>query len=291
MSYFDYFGGDSGGGIDGFLGSGTYSSPGQYSSAISNAASAAPSAASGVASGAGSLVGGAGSLLTGKNLATLGGAGLGLIGNTIAANTVADGNANSLAFLSSQDAQARNDLLASKASANESLQPAVDAGVPARQVLQSAMTTSPATLTPMQQIGLSDLTRQETNNLSVAGMRGAGYGGQAVLGDATQRYIAGAQNTNQARSDAAAGTLNSQGFTASQGQANADLGTGSNTANINVGEGAAGASLGQSTAGTDASATLADANLASSGLGSVGAALDQQQKAADPYANFSSPGG
>jgi hypothetical protein len=225
---------------------------------------------------------------TGSALTGLAGTALSMIGNEDAADTVAQGNRDALAYQEQRDAQARQDLLNAKAQATGALAPTVAAGAPARSMLQSAMTTDPSKLTPLQKIGLDDMTRQEMNNLSVSGMRGAGYGGQAVLGDATQRYLAGAYNTNQARSDAAANTLNSQGVAASQGTANADLGTGSNIAGINVGEGQAGSNLTQGTANTNAAADLASTRALASGIGSLTgtANYSDQQKAQDPYANF-----
>lgn len=246
----------------------------------------------------------------GKAATSLAGTALSTIGNENAADTIAQGNEDALNFYKQQAAQARQDLLDSKAQATGTLtdanakatgalQPAIAAGLPARQMLQGAMTADPSKLTPLQKIGLDDMTRQTMNNLSVSGMRGAGYGGQAVLGDATQRYLAGAYNTNQARSDAAANTLNNQGYGASQGKANADLGTGtsianadlgvgSSTANVGLGTGQVGSNLTQSTAGTNAAADIANARSIAGELGSLSgtANYSDQQKAADPYANF-----
>jgi hypothetical protein len=225
---------------------------------------------------------------TGSALAGVAGTALGMIGNENAADTVAQGNRDALAYQEQKDAQARQDLLASKAQATGALAPIVAAGQPARSYLSGQITNDYTKLTPMQQIGLEDLNRTTMNNLSVSGMRGAGYGGQAVLADADRRYLGGAYDTNRARSDAAAGTLNNQGVNATQGTANADLGTGSNIAGINVGLGQAGSNLTQSTAGTNASADLASTRALASGIGSLSGigSYSDQQKAQDPYANF-----
>ncbi len=205
----------------------------------------------------------------GSNVAGLVGTGLSLIGNENAAGTVAAGNQQAVNAIQGADSTARNDVLSARDQATGTLQPFVAAGAPARSYLQQIMTTDPSKLTPMQRIGLDDLTRRTENNLSVSGLRGAGYGGQGVLGDATQRYLAGAFNTNQARSDAAASTLNNQGYGASQGTANIDLGTGSNLASIGIGEGNAIGNLARSTADTRAGATLADTRAIAGGIGSL----------------------
>lgn len=229
---------------------------------------------------------------TGKAATSIAGTALGMIGNENAADTVAQGNRDALAYQEQRDAQARADLLASKGEAVGALSPIVQAGQPARSYLQGQITNDYTKLTPMQQIGLEDLNRTGENNLSVSGMRGAGYGGQAVLADQDRRYLANAYDTNRARSDAAAGTLNNQGFSATQGTANADLGTGSNIAGINVGEGRAGSSLTQSTADTAAASDLASTRALASGIGSLSGigTYSDQQKAQDPYANFNSSG-
>lgn len=105
-------------------------------------------------------------------------------------------------------------------------------------MLARAMTSRPEVLTPGQQIQLEDLQRRTLNNLSVAGMRGAGRGGQSVLADATRRYMADAYGQNQARSDQAASDLAARGERARGVGVNVETGTTSGiAADINASKG------------------------------------------------------
>lgn len=155
--------------------------------------------------------------------------------------------------------------------------PYFDSGA-ADAMIGRAMTSRPEVLTPSEEIALQDLNRRTLNNLSVAGMRGAGRGGQAVLADTTRRFLADAFDRNQARSDQAANTIASRGERARGTGANIETGAANAMASdaANFGQDAAGHLLDQGAAST------ANFNLLGNTIGAI-TQLANQDRSYDKY--------
>lgn len=144
--------------------------------------------------------------------------------------------------------------------------------------IRNQITSRPDILTDSQRIGLEDLTRRTNNNLSVAGMRGSGRAGAAVLADTTRRFLAGATDTNRARADDAAQRMSGMGERARATGVNIETGTSSALAGDQLTTAPSLAAIG------DPNANAASANYAVAGntLGAL-ASLVRNDRKYDKY--------
>lgn len=131
--------------------------------------------------------------------------------------------------------------------------------------IRNRITTRPDLMTDSQRIGLEDLTRRNLNNQKAQGLSGSGRAGAAVLADSTRRYLAGAKDVNQQRSDSAADYFARRGESARTSGANIETGvTGAMATDAN----SLGANLYAAT-NDSAAPNLANAQLIGSTLGAI----------------------
>lgn len=88
------------------------------------------------------------------------------------------------------------------------------AGEQALNYQQQVLGQDPNQLTRSQRYMMDDYTRDAVATLAASGLRGAGRAGVAAVNDGRGRLMADLFNQNQSRSDAAAGTLGTQGYNA-----------------------------------------------------------------------------
>jgi hypothetical protein len=186
-------------------------------------------------------------------------------------------NKKALKFLKQEAALARQERERGRKAALNLVSPYFDSGA-ADATLGRAMTARPEVLNPSQKLMLEDATRRTLNNLSVSGMRGSGYGGQAVLADLTRRYMAGAYDENQRRSDQAASELAARGERARGTGANIETGTSGAIASDRLSSASGIADL----TGAQGQVGLANANLLGNTIGAI-AQLANQGRSYDKY--------
>ncbi len=134
--------------------------------------------------------------------------------------------------------------------------PYMESGSEALSYLNQAMNTDPSRLTPSQQLALENYRRDAIARLAKSGLRGAGRAGVAAVNQGDATLNAQFYDQNQRRSDAAAQTLNSQGFGATGTSAGAQAGAKQAQAGIVLNTGGKIADTGLSTAKDIAAKTL-----------------------------------
>lgn len=136
-------------------------------------------------------------------------------------------------------------------------------------------------LTDQQQIGLSDLQRDDNARLAATGMRGAGRAGIASVLDRDARYMAGARAANDqdamgakraARASADAATGNLAQIYAQEGgaKANIETGQGANIGNSLRADGSAAAQITANNGAIAGGADIGNAQIYQSALNSLG---------------------
>lgn len=220
-----------------------------------------------------------------QGTASLIGAGIGAIGNTLGARTAVAGQEAGLqAQLAAQEAARREMLARSDRGLAD-----IDAGLAAyRATINPLLTPRPVVmtqhrgLTPRQQIGLEDLRRSGLASMSATGMRGAGRAGIGALMDQERRYRAAAVDANdvdtrtemrRARgvADDATARLASAELQTGGAKANTNILTGNSLASSYQAGGNAAASAAQAAANTNANSTMSNARLLGGAVGDLGA--------------------
>lgn len=201
------------------------------------------------------------------------GAVAGIFGNKSAGSA----NKKALKFMKEESRLARAERERGRKAALALVSPHFDSSA-ADATLARAMTSRPEVMTPGQKLRLEDANRRTLNNLSVAGMRGAGHGGQAVLADLTRRHLADAYDENIRRSDAAASELAARGERARGSGANIETGTTGAMASDRLSSASGAADL----IGAQGQVGLANANLIGNTIGAI-AQLANQDRSYDKY--------
>jgi hypothetical protein len=133
-------------------------------------------------------------------------------------------------------ARTRDANVAATSAANDraiqTLSPMVANAQPAQDYLRSVMATNPYALTPQQDQEMKDRMLLANRSLPSA-FRGSGRATSAVLNDTMNRGRAGMIDQNMRRSDAAAGSLNSSGTSATNNIASIQAGAGRQVAGFN----------------------------------------------------------
>lgn len=173
--------------------------------------------------------------------------------------------------------QSRADIVAANNKAVGMLQPQIDSGAPATEYFRTVMAQNPNTLTPAQQISLRDTTLAANRGTPTA-LRGSGRAVSAMINDTVDRAKAGMVQTNQARSDAAAGRLKSTGDQ-SLGQA----------AGITAGQGGQEVNINNTGADASGNAALVGGSAQNDALGNIAAYFANTQKVADRNGAYGSP--
>jgi hypothetical protein len=208
------------------------------------------------------------------------GAVAGMFGN----KSAGDSNKKALKFMKQEAARARAERERGRKAALALVSPHFDSTA-ADQTLGRAMTSRPEVMTPGQKLMLEDATRRQLNNNSVAGMRGAGHGGAAVLADLTRRIMADSYDSNQARSDQAASELAARGERARATGANIETGTSGAIASDRLSSANNAADL----IGAQGQVGLANANLIGNTIGAI-AQIANQDRSYDKYGKSKAAG-
>ena len=253
-----------------------------------------------------------------SSISRLLGAGIGVAGNTIGANTAANATNQAALITAAANAAAQDKALAAQKEARDIMIQRSDRGIGAidagladyTKTTNPLLTTQPITIpqyrgmTPQQQIGFDDLTRNGMAAISAGGLRGAGRAGVGAVMDQQRRYRADVAAQNDA--DTRAEMRRAQGVsnTARQGLGTAQLQTGGAKANTELMTGsglanslqAGGNTAAQFTANTGASnaaaardagfinanATFGDANILGKALSGLGAVVADRSQSYSP---------
>lgn len=186
---------------------------------------------------------------------------------TAVASLVVGQQANRKALSKAGDADreaiARNDVAA--AGASKKLGTIVNRTQPGVDYMGSILAQDPNRLTPAQRINKEDAIRRQKQT-----MAGSGYGARTVVAgidDLGKRYDAGAIAENTARSDRAAGVLDTENVNAITGQAN-----------IETGNAAQNSGIVQSGGVNAANVTTGNANMQGQTLAAIGGIFADQAK-------------
>jgi hypothetical protein len=200
---------------------------------------------------------------------------------SVGAKKAAAANQRAVDIANAGAANATASTIAGSDAARTTLQPVVNRGQTGAQYLTGVVARNPYQLTPEQESDLAFQKEQMINGMD-SSLRGSGQGYTAAVSRFENNARLPLIQSNVARSDQAAGTLNSEGVNATNQQANLQAGTGTRVGQIQ-----------QQAADTGANATVATGKVQAGTLGDIGSFFAKAQNDANRpsrYGKFAAGG-